>query len=86
MAEYDRLTADKGKEKPQAEQAPDPYAEMFRKAVDELNRRISRARLTLSESAILTSTRKRTKQRTGSMRHGRQVFKERQALRRFGRP
>lgn len=39
VAEYDRLTTDQGEEKPQAEQAPDPFAEIFRKAVDELNRR-----------------------------------------------
>lgn len=38
MAEYDRLTTEKREEKPQSDQAPDPFAEMFKKAVDELNR------------------------------------------------
>lgn len=38
-AEYNRLAGEKGEAKPQAEQVPDPYAEMFTKAVDELNRR-----------------------------------------------
>jgi len=38
-AEYNRLTAEKGREKSQTEQPFDPFAEMFKKAVDELNRR-----------------------------------------------
>ena len=38
-AEYSRLTAEQAEEKPQAVQAPDPFAEMFKKAVDELNLR-----------------------------------------------
>lgn len=38
-AEYNRLAKDTGEAKPGAEQVPDPFAEMFKKAVDELNRR-----------------------------------------------
>jgi len=38
-AEYNRLAGEKGKAKPKIEQVPDLFAEMFKKAVDELNRR-----------------------------------------------
>jgi len=38
-AEYDRLAEGKGEVKPQAEQTADPFAGMFKKAVDDLNRR-----------------------------------------------
>ena len=37
-AEYKRLAGEKGEAKPDAEQVSDPFAEMFKKAVDELNR------------------------------------------------
>ncbi len=38
-AEYRRLAGEKGGEKPQGQAVSDPFAEMFKKAVDELNRR-----------------------------------------------
>ncbi|HUU29586.1 MAG TPA: hypothetical protein VM123_17425 [archaeon] len=38
-SEYNRLAGGKGKSKPQGETASDPFAEMFEKAADELNRR-----------------------------------------------
>ena len=38
-AEYNRLAGEKGEANPKAEQVPDPFAEMFKNAVDELNRR-----------------------------------------------
>jgi len=38
-AEYNRLAGEKGQVKSEAQVLPDPFAEMFKKAVDELNRR-----------------------------------------------
>jgi hypothetical protein len=38
-AEYNRLAGGKGQVKSEAQVVPDPFAEMFKKAVDELNRR-----------------------------------------------
>lgn len=38
-AEYNRLTGEKGQMKSETQALPDPFAEMFKKAVDELNRR-----------------------------------------------
>jgi len=64
-AEYRRLAGEKGGEKPQGQAVSDPFAEMFKKAVDELSRRYIEGRLTISESTILTFIRKRTRQRTG---------------------
>jgi len=38
-AEYNRLAGEKDQVKSEAQAVPDPFAEMFKKAVDELNRR-----------------------------------------------
>ena len=38
-AEYKRLVGEEGEAKPQTEPVSDPFAEMFKKAVDELNGR-----------------------------------------------
>lgn len=38
-AEYNRLAGEKGQMKSETQALPDPFAEMFKKAVDELNRR-----------------------------------------------
>jgi len=37
-AKYNRLAGEKGEAKPGAEQVPDPFADMFKNAVDKLNR------------------------------------------------
>ncbi|MEJ5377082.1 MAG: hypothetical protein WHX93_10930 [bacterium] len=39
MTEYGRLAGEKGEARAQSKQTPDPFAEIFRKAVDELSRR-----------------------------------------------